>query len=76
MLHRLNAAVACRFARPRITISATVASGWCWWCCWCYYWCCWCAVRTGAAMQSIDDLPLVAMADSGPFFDAKDSPWL
>ena len=25
MLHRLNAAVACRFARPRITISATVA---------------------------------------------------
>ena len=25
-------------------------------------------------MQSIDDLPLVAMADSGPFFDAKDSP--
>jgi len=27
-------------------------------------------------MQSIDDLPLVAMADSGPFFDAKDSPWL
>ena len=25
-------------------------------------------------MQSIGDLPLVAMADSGPFFDAKDSP--